>query len=187
MSVDLSIPSFGSEKIITDLLSFADTFYEKLQENLRLIYEYIINLFTITKESYGGLIRSYISVQTEAKDLFREYITRIENEIYVELEKNPIFSKSLTFALETIQEVLNKYQKEYFIEIFQEKDIEIPQWKENIILVRLKNVSLEESIQIWEKIESKVEMLIENVFPDREHALEAKKSLVIYAEPEGDD
>lgn len=71
---------------------------------------------------------------------------------------------------DVVNQVLNEINNlpalsglKYWVRIFISKDMEIPDWEEVVISVGIKNKSFDETMEIWEEIEKKVEKVINRI------------------------
>lgn len=65
----------------------------------------------------------------------------------------------------SISELSNALEGEdsYVLDVFGESDVEVPEWNENVIRVRIGTVSFENKIKLWESLEERVRSKIEEI------------------------
>ena len=65
----------------------------------------------------------------------------------------------------SISELSNALESEdsYVLDVFNESDVEVPEWNENVIRVRIGTVSFENKIKLWESLEERVRSKIEEI------------------------
>lgn len=65
----------------------------------------------------------------------------------------------------SISELSNALEGEdsYVLDVFGESDVEVPDWNENVIRVRIGALSFENKIKLWESLEERVRSRIEEI------------------------
>jgi hypothetical protein len=65
----------------------------------------------------------------------------------------------------SIVELSNALEGEdsYSLDVFEESDVDVPGWNENVIRVRIGTVNFENNIKLWESLEEKVRSKIEEI------------------------
>jgi len=86
--------------------------------------------------------------------------TRIGSEIR-EMSEDMYFNKILRHSLAEINFLLEKENLNYQINVTIEEDIEIPEWKEILFLIKISKIKHEELIRLWKNIGENVRKKIE--------------------------
>jgi hypothetical protein len=105
--------------------------------------------------------------------------TEISPEIK-EMSNNVWFDKVLTTALSEISFLLNK--EIYQIKVKVEEDLEIPEWKETLILIRVPKRNPKDLIRLWKVVEERVRKKIDSIREENEEITKINENLAIFIE-----
>lgn len=90
------------------------------------------------------------------------------------LDKNEYLKIVLDNALLEIQKILNLKDENYIINVSLEQDIEVPEWKEIVVSIQVRERDYNEKMNLWEEIEEKVRTKIEQIqnrYPPKERKI----------------
>jgi hypothetical protein len=135
------------------------------------------------EEMYGTIMDNMTLMSLEEEKMLREGFTResldhsallISPEIKWKLESNALFGEVLTTALTEISSLLDKEigKNGYIIEIGVVQDYEYPDWRDNVITIKVPIKDPKHIIKLWSVVSNKV---WEKVGSIKEDAGEIKK------------
>jgi len=132
-----------------------------------------------------ALISEIASVQSETSRRFPlEKITEISSEIRELSEKDLHFNKIMANTLTEVDFILDKDGINYRIRVEIEEDIEVPEWKEFLILIQVSITNYKELVQLWSKISENVRNKIESIKSENEILRGYKNFTIILEEIE---
>ena len=86
----------------------------------------------------------------------------VHPEIRANMESDQCLRKLMDAAIVEMSNVL-KDEDSYLLEVFEENDVEVPKWTENVIRVKVENRNFENKIKLWESLEEKVRSKISEI------------------------
>jgi len=87
-----------------------------------------------------------------------------DDEIKEKMQLHLLFREIIRNSLIEVIDVLQLENEEnYVIDITSERDIELPQWIETVISIKIERRSDEDKIRLWEQIEERVRNIIERI------------------------
>jgi len=92
-----------------------------------------------------------------------EQTSSIETEVKEMLETDEYLKTILDNVLLKIQETLELGDETYYINVSLEQDIAIPDWKDILVLVKVKKRNHNAKMRLWETIEERVREIIEQI------------------------
>lgn len=111
--------------------------------------------------------------------------TEISLEIKELSESNALFNDVLTTALSEISFLLDKEMDKlnYQIKVKIEEDLEIPEWKETLISIKVPKRNPEDLIRLWKLVEERVRKKIESIKNENEEEInKINENLAIFIE-----
>ncbi len=142
---------------------------------------YLNSILTILETT--ALVSEIASIQSEtSRRLSLEKITEVSSEIRELSEKDVHFNKILANTLTEVDFILDKDGINYRIRVEIEEDIEIPEWKEFLILIQISITNHKELVQLWRKISENVRNKIESIKSENEILREYKNFTIILEE-----
>lgn len=134
---------------------------------------------TDMEEMYGSIIDNMTLMSLEEEEKLREGFTResldhstllISPEIKERLGSNVLFGEVLTTALTEISSLLDKEigRNGYIIEISVVQDYEYPDWRDNVITIKVPIKDPKYVIKLWSNISDKVWKKVGSIKEDAE-------------------
>lgn len=100
----------------------------------------------------------------------------ISPEVREMMETNELHRTILDSVLLEIQETLELRDENYYINVSFEQDIEVPEWKEILISVKVEDMDFIEKMNLWETMEQQVRTEIEDI---RNHCISDNQKRII--------
>ncbi len=128
---------------------------------------------------------SQIDIRPDTSPTIANSFTEISPEIKKLSESNALFNDVLTTALSEISFLLDKEidKLTYQIQVKIEEDLEIPEWKETLILIKIPKRSPEDFIRLWKVVEERVRKKIESIKKENEEEInKINENLAIFIE-----
>lgn len=98
----------------------------------------------------------------------------ISPEVQEILEKDEYSKIVLDNVLLEIQETLDLRDENYTVNVSLEQDIEVPEWREIVVAIQVRERDYNEKMNLWEEIEEKVRAKIEQIqsrYPPKEQKI----------------
>jgi hypothetical protein len=86
----------------------------------------------------------------------------IQPEIRERMESDEPLRRIVDVSISELSSALED-EDSYVLDVFEESDVEVPEWNENVIRVRIGTVSFENKIKLWESLEERVRSKIEEI------------------------
>ncbi len=128
---------------------------------------------------------SQIYIRPDTSPTIANNFTEISPEIKELSESNALFNDVLITALSEISFLMDKEMDKlnYQIQVKIEEDLEIPEWKETLILIKVPKRNPEDLIRLWKIVEERVRKKIESIKKENEEEInKINENLVIVIE-----
>lgn len=155
--------------------------------NCRSVNRYIKPPSTVSRqdlvEKYLDLVQvcnseiDRISVPSTIPNCYPKF-TKVSSEIQ-SMAKDQYFNKILMSAFSEIGSFLDKNDFTYQINVEVEEDIEIPEWNEIVLLIKVPKTSSDNFYQLWETIEGNVRKKIDSIKVDTDSTKKKYDNIVI--------
>lgn len=120
--------------------------------------EYVNDLFV---QTVFGFELDIISIQKLQSLSNIEYkIDELTKEAKAFLEKHEALVELIDNIINDVKDILCSIGKKYKIKIYLSKDMEVENWEEIVLIIGIEEKDFSKIIQLWDKIEEKVEDII---------------------------
>lgn len=115
----------------------------------------------------------FFDSQTDTSPIIANNFTEISPEITELSESNALFNDVLIVALSEISFLLDKEMDKlnYQIKVKIEEDLEIPDWKETLISIKIPKRNPKDLIRLWKVVEKRVREKIESIKEENEEEI----------------
>lgn len=112
-------------------------------------------------------------IRTDTSPTIANNFTEISPEIKELSQSNVLFNDVLTTALSEISFLLDKEMDKlnYQIKVKIEEDLEIPDWKETLISIKIPKRNPKDLIRLWKVVEKRVREKIESIKEENEEEI----------------
>lgn len=127
----------------------------------------------------------FFDSQTDTSPTIANNFTEVSLEIKELSESNALFNDVLMTALSEISFLLDREMDKlnYQIKVKIEEDLEIPEWKETLISIKVPKRSPKDLIRLWKIVEERVRKKIESIKKENEEEINnINENLVIVIE-----
>jgi hypothetical protein len=152
------------------------------QTNPDIINSWLHAAHPFASPSYFG---PHIDIRPYTSPIIANNFTEISPEIKELSESNALFNDVLTTALSEISLLLDKemYKLNYQIKVKIEEDLEIPEWKETLISIKVPKRNPEDLVRLWKVVEERIRKKIESVKKENEEEInKINENLAIFIE-----
>ncbi|CAG1005978.1 hypothetical protein METP3_03766 [Methanosarcinales archaeon] len=128
---------------------------------------------------------SQTDIRPDTSPTIANNFTEISPEIKELSESNALFNDVLITALSEISFLLDKEMDKlnYQIKVKIEEDLEIPEWKETLISIKVPKRNPEDLIRLWKLVEERVRKRIESIKKENEEEInKINENLAIFIE-----
>jgi hypothetical protein len=130
----------------------------------------------------------YAYLKIEKINNIKKNVDDLSGDIKSLLIRDELFTEVVSQVLYEIKNLPALSGLKPWIRIFISKDMEIPDWEEVVVSVGVKNKGFDETMEIWEEIEKKVEEVINKIkatipsretYEDKSHITEIDEKLSV--------